>query len=118
MRLSPEYTPVDSWEEAEEIMDRQKRDAAQDTLNWQWELINPGTFAIRIANGLLIFTEILEDYKEVGMQGFIFGKHYSIVCSQGELGDAHRSTFLAMITKEMFEVARSLGWVVTTGFIG
>ncbi len=118
LRLSPEFTPVDSWEEAEEIMDRQRIDAAQATLNWQWELINPGTFAIRIAHGLLIFSEILEDYKEVGMQGFIFGKHYSIACTQGELGDAHRSTFLVMITKEMFEAARNLGWGVTTGFVG
>ncbi len=118
LRLSPKFTPVDSWEEAEEIMDRQRLDAAQATLNWQWELINPGTFAIRIAHGLLIFSEILEDYKEVGMQGFIFGKHYSIACTQGELGDAHRSTFLAMITKEMFEAAGNLGWVVTTDFIG
>ena len=99
-------------------MDRQRIDAAQATLNWQWELINPGTFAIRIAHGLLIFSEILEDYKEVGMQGFIFGRHYSIACPQGESGDAHRSTFLAMITTEMFDAARNLVWVVTTGFVG
>jgi len=116
--LSPEFTPVDSWEEAEEIMDRQKRAAAQGTLNWQWELINPGTYAIRIAGGLLIFTEVLEDYKEVDMQGFIYGRHYSVACTKGELGDAHRSTFLAMITKDMFEAAKNLEWVVTTGFVG
>lgn len=90
-------------------MDRQRIDAAQATLNWQWELINSGTFAIRIAHDLLIFSEILEDYKEVGMQGFIFGKHYSVACPHGEMGDVHRSTFLAMITKEMFEAARNLG---------
>jgi len=101
-----------------EIVDRQKREADQGTLTWQWELINPGTYAIRIAGGLLIFSEILEDYKEVGMQGFVFGKHYSVACAQGELGDAHRATFLAVITQEMFEAAKNLGWVVTTGFVG
>ena len=99
-------------------MDRQRTDAAQATLNWQWELINPATFAIRIAHDLLIFSEILEDYKEVGMQGFVFGKHYSVACPHGEMGDAHRSTFLAVITEEMFKAARNLGWVVTTGYVG
>jgi len=101
-----------------EILDRQKREADQGTLTWQWELINPGTYAIRIVSGFLFFSEILEDYKEVGMQGFVYGKHYSVACTQGELGDAHRATFLAVITQEMFEAARNLGWVVTTGFVG
>jgi len=101
-----------------EILDRQKREADQHTLSWQWELINPGTFAIRITDGLLIFSEILEDYKEVGMLGFVYGRHYSVACTKGELGDAHRATFLVVITLEMFEVARNLGWVVTTGFTG
>ncbi|MHA2023572.1 MAG: hypothetical protein ACTSWQ_07910 [Candidatus Thorarchaeota archaeon] len=110
--------PVDSWEEAEEILGRQKREADQGTLNWQWELINPGTYAIRIASGLLIFSEIMEDYKEIGMQGFVFGKHYSVACVEGELGDAHRATFLAVITREMFEAAKNLGWIVATGFVG
>jgi len=76
------------------------------------ELINPDTFAIRIADGLLIFSEILEDYKEVVMQGFVYGKHYSVTCTEGEIGDAHRATFLAVITQEMFETASNLGWVV------
>ncbi len=36
----------------------------QATLNWQWELINPGTYAIRIAHGLLIFSEKLNQGTE------------------------------------------------------
>jgi len=52
------------------------------------------------------------------MQGFVYGKHYSIACVQGEAGYAHRATFLAVITEEMFEAARNLGWVITTGFSG
>ncbi|MHA1135865.1 MAG: hypothetical protein ACTSSE_05205 [Candidatus Thorarchaeota archaeon] len=67
---------------------------------------------------MLIFSEILEDYKEVNMQGFVYGKHYSVACVQREAGDAHRATFLAVITEEMFEAARNLGWVITTGFSG
>ncbi|MHA1390061.1 MAG: hypothetical protein ACTSR9_16670 [Candidatus Thorarchaeota archaeon] len=104
--MTDRFTPVESWDEAMEIVDRQKREADQHTLNWQWELINLGTFAIRIADGLLIFSEILEDYKEVGMQGFVYGKHYSVACVGGELGDAHRAMFLAVITREMFEDGR------------
>jgi len=109
---------VDSWDEVMEIVDRQKREADQHTLTWQWELINPGTYAIRIAHGLLIFSEILEDYNEVGMQSFVYGKHYSEVCPLGECGDAHRVAFFAVITEEMFEAARNLGWVITSGFVG
>ena len=52
------------------------------------------------------------------MQGFVYGKHYSVACPHGELGDAHRATFLAVITQDMFEAARNLGWVVTNGFVG
>jgi hypothetical protein len=118
VRLTDRFTPVDSWEEAMEVLDRQKREAAQAILNWQWELINPGTYAIRIVEGLLIFSEILENYKEVDIQGFVFGKYYSVMCPEGEMGDAHRATFLAVITQEMFEAARNIGWVVATGFIG
>ena len=66
----------------------------------------------------MIFTEILEDYKEVDIQGFVFGKHYSIVCPQGELGDAHRAAFLAVITEEMFLAAKELNWNVTTDYVG
>jgi hypothetical protein len=101
-----------------EILNRQKREANQAVLNWQWDLINPGAFAIRIADGLLIFSEILEDYREVSMQGFVYGMHYSVACVQGEAGDVHRATFLAVIAEEMFEAAQNLGWVVTTGFEG
>lgn len=115
LRLTDRFTPVDSWEEAMEILDRQRRKADQAILNWQWELINPGTYAIRITDGLLIFSEILEDYKEVSMQGYVFGKHYSVACVQGEAGDAHRATFLAVITEEMFEAAKNLGWVTKLG---
>ncbi|MGY5854067.1 MAG: hypothetical protein RTU92_10905 [Candidatus Thorarchaeota archaeon] len=111
--MSPEFTPVEDWDEAMDIIDRQKREAAQATLEWQWKLINPGTYAIRIAGDLLIFTEVLEDYKEVDMQGFIYGKHYSIACPQGELGDTHRACFLAVITEKMFKAAKNCGWMVT-----
>jgi len=116
--LSPEFTPVDSWEEAEEMMDQANRTANQATLNWQWELLNPGSYAIRISNGLLIFTEITHDYSEVRMQGYVYGKHYSIVCPEGESGDAHRAAFLAVITRDMFDAARNRDWVITTGFEG
>ncbi len=101
-----------------EILDRQKREVDQHMLNWQWELITPSSFVIWIADGPLIFSEILEDYIEVGMQDFIFEKHYSIACPMGESGDAHRSTFLAVITEEMFEAARQSGWIVLSGFEG
>lgn len=69
----------------------------------------PGTFVIRIADGLLIYTEVLDDYKEGDMKGFIFGKHYSVACPDGELDDAHRLAFLAITSKDSFLAANTQG---------
>ncbi|MCK4279482.1 MAG: hypothetical protein KAW94_02795 [Candidatus Thorarchaeota archaeon] len=107
------FTSYDSWEEALRDMNEAKYDADRAVLRWQWDDLMPGTFAIRIAEGLLIYTEVLDDYKEGCMKGFVFSKHYSVACSDGELGDAHRATFLAIIPKESFFAAHTQGWTTT-----
>lgn len=84
------FIPVDNWDEALEIIDRSRRAADQVTEKWQWEDIVPGCYIVRIAQGLVIFSEIEHDYAEPNMQGFVFGAHYSTVCPLGELGDVHR----------------------------
>ncbi len=76
----------------------------------------PGCFIVRRAHGLLIFSEIEHDYAEPNMQGFVFGAHYSVACPLGELGDVHRSTVLAFITKEQFEEAKSANWDVEISY--
>lgn len=42
--------------------------------------------------------------------GFRFGKAYSIICPEGELGDTHVSDMLPL-TKQEFEDARDLYWI-------
>jgi hypothetical protein len=72
---------------------------------------------VRMVYGFPIFSEILEDYCELNMQDFVFGKHYSIVCPLGEKGDVHRSQILAVITKEQFEEAKAANWDVEISFM-
>ena len=107
-----DFIPVDSWDEALELMDKHRRAADQATKKWQWEDVNPGTYVVRMAYGFPIFSEIEEDYCEPNMQGYVFGKHYSIACPLGEKGDVHRSQILSVITKEQFEEAKAANWDV------
>ncbi len=110
------FIPVDNWDEALEIIDRSRRAADQVTEKWQWEDIVPGCYIVRVAHGLVIFSEIEHDYAEPNMQGFVFGAHYSVACPLGELGDVHRSTVLAVIDKEQFENAKARNWDVETSY--
>jgi hypothetical protein len=47
----------------------------------------------------------------------VFGAHYSVACTLGELGDVHRSEVLAVITKEQFEKAKAANWNVEINFL-
>ncbi|MHA2026641.1 MAG: hypothetical protein ACW98U_12145, partial [Candidatus Thorarchaeota archaeon] len=106
------FEAFDSWEEALEAIDSGRRAADQVTEKWQWEDIVPGCYVVRVAHGIPIFSEIEHDYKEVNMQGYVFGAHYSVACPLGELGDIHRSTVLAVIDKEQFDNAKARNWDV------
>jgi hypothetical protein len=48
----------------------------------------------------------MEEY----LQGDVFCKGYSIACPHGEMGDVHQSDFRGIVSKESFELARSMGW--------
>lgn len=112
-----DFIPVDSWDEALEIIDKHRRAVDQATEKWQWEDIMPGCYIVRVSHGLVIFSEIEHDYCEPNMQGFVFGAHYSIACPLGELGDVHRSEVIAVITKEQFEKAKAANWDVQINFL-
>ncbi len=110
------FESFDNWEEVLEALDRGRRAADQVTQKWQWDEVVLGCYIVRVAHGLVIFSEIEHDYAEPNMQGFVFGAHYSSVCPLGELGDVHRSAVLAVITKEQFEEAKSANWNVEISF--
>ena len=43
-------------------------------------------------------------------RGYWFGRWYSVMCVQGELGDTHATQFTSVISSEAFEKAKKLGW--------
>lgn len=44
--------------------------------------------------------------------GYWFGKWYSILVPEGQLGEVHVSNFVMTITEEQFNVAKDAGWAV------
>jgi hypothetical protein len=112
------FRSYDNIEDALADIEGERIEADKAELDWQWELLREGTYAMRVVHGLLIFTEIEKEYTHPDMKGFVFGTHYSEVCPNGEKGDSHRSTFWMQITKEMFESARDTDWYPVTGYVG
>lgn len=45
-------------------------------------------------------------------RGYYFGTWYSVMCPDGEMGDAHVSTLNMVISREQFDAARAAGWAV------
>ncbi len=93
---------------------------------WQLDLTKPGSKVMRFAGRLMIFSEILdpltgvddseekkfieETYNQEHMKYYRFGRHHSIVCEDGELGDLHVSTVLAVITEEFYQAVKQSNW--------
>lgn len=44
------------------------------------------------------------------MKNYRYTRSYSEACPEGELGDVHISTVSSIITQEMFEKAKEMGW--------
>ena len=65
------FTPYDNWEKALRDMNEARYDTDRAVLRWQWDDLIPGTFAIRIADGLSVYTEVVDDYKKDDMKGFV-----------------------------------------------
>jgi hypothetical protein len=55
---------------------------------------------------------LLDLYREPHMQYYCFEKNFSEACPHGELGDAHRSTFLFKIPREAFEEVKKNGFAL------
>jgi hypothetical protein len=57
--------------------------------------------------------EFLEDEhsdNQSRSKGYIFGRHFSEICPEGELGSCHVSNVTAIISRESFEAAKKSGW--------
>ena len=69
--------------------------------------------------GLIIFGEVLEhtNYPEDAssikmsrLNGYVYGRCYSVECVEGEFGDTHITNIAAKIPAEVFERAKANGW--------
>ena len=121
------FESFDSFEDMQKAEERAQKSAAERTMDWQMNLVKPGSYVLRMAHGLLLFSEILDpvetaceedkeyvikSYAQEHMKYYRFGKHYSVACGEGEMGDVHISTVLAVITKEYFDAAKEDHWAL------
>jgi len=92
--------------------------------------IKVGDFVIRSEEGLLIYSEIMDPveaeraaganegeieymratYAQEHMRNYRFGRHFSEVCPEGEIGDLHIVSVAAILTREAFEEFKAQGW--------
>ena len=103
---------VEAFATHEEAMARleEARKAADARVKpWQAAL-KPGERFLYLAEGLVIFGEVLETYKEERLKHYRFCRCYSVACPEGELGDVHVSTLVALVSRAFFEAMREQGW--------
>jgi len=70
--------------------------------------------------GFVIFGEVIEHFDEYPEEaekiaefrarGYVFGRCYSELCPQGELGDTHLTTISVKVSRAVFERAKANGW--------
>ena len=101
----------DSLEEAQARL-RQAMEAA-DARVQQWQAaVKVGDCFIADSGeeGLVVFGEVLEGYREAHLRHYRFCRCFSVACPEGEVGDVHVSTVLCLIGRELFEAMRQEGW--------
>ena len=64
---------------------------------------------------LMVFGEVLEGYQEAHLRHYRFCRCFSVACAEGEVGDVHVSTVLAVVSREFFEAMRQEGWQMEAG---
>jgi len=108
------------FESSKELFEKMKKDKeSADVAVKPWQdALKTGDFCVRSVdynNGLIvIFTELIDSsykedrdrYKQPQLKNYRFGRHFSVMCPEGELGDVHVAAVDSSITKEMFEEAR------------
>lgn len=106
----------DSLEEAQARL-RQAMEAADARVRrWQAAVKVGDCF---IADGgeedLVVFGEVLEGYAEPRLRHYRFCRCFSVACPEGELGDVHVSTILAVVSRAFFDEMRQAGWQMEAG---
>jgi len=96
-------------------------DKAAESHHIKVEDVKHGDYVISVREdqGVVIFGEVFEhtaypedaeDIVDSRKRGYIFGRWYSVMCPEGELGDTHITQVTMKITKEAFKLVQSNGW--------
>ena len=103
----------DSLEAAQARLQQATKAADANVRPWQ-AAVRPGQLFIAESGeeGLLVFGEVLEAYREERLRHYRFCRCFSQAVPEGELGDVHVSTILCVVGREFFEAMRQEGWRV------
>lgn len=106
-----EFKSYDSAEAMWADLDANMKAADANVREWQSK-IAVGDFILTAVEGQPVFSEVLETYpaEEAHLLNYRFCKAYSIFVPEGELGDIHVSSVLAVVSREQFEHAKAAGW--------
>jgi len=102
----------DSLEAAQQRLQQAMKAADGRVKPWQ-AAVKPGEcFVSDGGDGLLVFGEVLEGYEEAHLRHYRFSRCFSVACREGELGDVHVCTILALLSRRVFEEVRRAGWEI------
>jgi len=89
------------------IAERRSREKADSKVrDWQRE-IGKGDCFKRIADGLEIYGEVLEDYGSGEFRNFRECRCYSLSCPEGETGSVHVATIDRLVDRKTFDKVKS-----------
>jgi hypothetical protein len=89
------------------IAERRSREKADSNVHsWQRE-IGKGDCFKRIADGMEIYGEVLEDYGSGEFRNFRECRCYSLSCPEGEIGSVHVATIDRLIDRKTFDKVKT-----------
>lgn len=125
---------IKTYDSLDDVFDtiRKVRKAADRRVRPTQAALQAGDFVIRYdkSSDLVIYTELLdpvtaereagageaevayvrEHYAQEHMKHSRFGRHYSVVCPEGELGDLHVASVEVTLSRADFQKVRAAGW--------
>jgi len=102
----------DSMEQAMARLEEARKAADARVKPWQASLKPGDCFLSIVEDGLVVFGEVLEGYRDERLQHYRFCRCYSVACPEGELGDVHVSTIACRISRGFFEQMQKAGWAM------
>ncbi|HOC91567.1 MAG TPA: hypothetical protein PKH33_04285 [bacterium] len=109
-----EFQSFDTWDEMMAAIEKARVAADGRVKEWQSAIKTGACYIQATEYGFFIFGEILDAddafYKSQEGRNYRLCRAYSVACPDGESGDVHVSVITAVISRELFEAAKSKGW--------